>query len=400
MSDSTHKKTKGKKKFRLKHPIRFMVIMYFLILAILIGIVYFFPWMMNQMADVMTVEYGDLNSSRKQTFYFIKYETVYLSDKNGYAGYSFREGSMVRKGVKPVELEKAETTDSTDYSLFNARVSAFIAGGSLLGDIDDDEKQNLINKLKTKKQKSENSAEKLQLDLAVMSLKNAGSSSPEASQQLMKNVRRSGITGDYQTESSGVISYKVDGYEASLSPYTMKYLDEEEVSRVVGDVTELFDGIVTKGEPVYKIVDNREWYAVTWISRRDRDNFKKGNKVVLKLYDGDMPGIIQGVFRQDSKYLVIVKFDSYYRNVATLRKEKCLVVTSNERGLLGRKSFITTKDGRKGVYLVDVTGEAEFTPIKIIAEDGAYALVEAGSFTEDDETYSTINVYDEIKKIK
>ena len=52
------------------------------------------------------------------------------------------------------------------------------------------------------------------------------------------------------------------------------------------------------------------------------------------------------------------------------------------------------------MYLVDVTGEAEFTPIKIIAEDGAYALVEAGSFTEDDETYSTINVYDEIKKIK
>ena len=75
-------------------------------------------------------------------------------------------------------------------------------------------------------------------------------------------------------------------------------------------------------------------------------------------------------------------------------------MTSEERGLIVRKSFIKKKDGQKGVYLIDVTGETVFTPVKVIAEDGAYVLVEAGTFTENGDTYNTINVYDEIKKVK
>ena len=165
-------------------------------------------------------------------------------------------------------------------------------------------------------------------------------------------------------------------------------------------MTDLFDGTVKKGEPVYKIVNNREWFAVTWIDRADVDFYKEGSSVVLKLDDGDMPGKIQNVIYRKGDYLVIVRFDSYYKNVATLRKARCKVVTSNEKGLLVKKSFITKKDGKKGVYLIDVTGEATFTPVKIIAQDGDFALVQAGSFTENGETYNTINVYDEIKKIK
>lgn len=393
-------KHKERKRIRLKHPVRFLLIMYSLILAALIGIVYFFPWLSNQMADVMMVEYGDLNSSRKQTFYFVKYETVFLADRNGHAGYSYSEGSMVRTGADVIKLQRARVTDSTAYDLFNTRVSSFLSGNYLLTQMDPQEREYLISKLKKKSRKTESRVEKLQLKMAVAGLEKSETGEAGEEQELLEKIRTIGLSEDYQADSSGVISYKVDGFEAALSPYTMKYLDREKAGKIENTSIDLFDGTVTKGEPICKLVNNREWYAVTWVDHGEAKNYKKGHAVTLKLDDGDLPGTVHKVVRQNGVNLVILRFDSFNKNVATLRKETCKIVTSEERGLIVRKSFIKKKDGQKGVYLIDVTGETVFTPVKVIAEDGAYVLVEAGTFTENGDTYNTINVYDEIKKVK
>ena len=238
------------------------------------------------------------------------------------------------------------------------------------------------------------------MNLAALSMEKRGRDNREEPKELLELIRQTGLTGNYQAETSGVISYKVDGYEASLSPYTMKYLDKDKTAKIEKNNMDLFHGTVTMGEPVCKIVNNREWYAVTWVERNEAGNYKKGHSVTLKMDSGDLPGTVHKVVKRNGAILVILRFDSYYKNVATLRKETCKIVTSEERGLIVKKSFIKKKDGRQGVYLIDVTGETVFTPVKIIAEDGSYALVEAGTFTENGETYNTINVYDEIKKVK
>ena len=401
MAEKTKKKKiKVKKKLKLKHPVRFIVIMYSLVLFILIGVVYFFPWLSGQMADVMMVEYGDLNSSQNKTFYFVKYETVYLSDKDGRAGYSYREGSMVRTGSDIIKIQRSKTPDKTDYDLFNTRVNSFMSGDFLLGKIDPEERDYQATRLKKKARKSESKVTQLQLNLAASSLEKRENNNRQEAKDPLEIVRKTGLSGNYQAETSGVISYKVDGYEVSLSPYTMKYLDKDKATRIEKDSIDLFHGTVTMGEPVCKIVNNREWYAVTWVERNEADNYKKGHSVTLKMESGDLPGTVYKVVKRNGTILVILRFDSFYKNVATLRKETCKIVTSEERGLIVRKSFIKKKDGQQGVYLIDVTGETVFTPVKIIAEDGAFVLVEAGTFTENGETYKTINVYDEIKKVK
>ena len=72
LADHTRAQSPGKKKSKLRHPFRFAAILYVLALLILLGIIYLLPWVSDQMSDVMTVEYGDLNSSQIQNFYFIK----------------------------------------------------------------------------------------------------------------------------------------------------------------------------------------------------------------------------------------------------------------------------------------------------------------------------------------
>lgn len=400
MAHNTQVRKPAKKKTKLKHPIRFAAILYFLALVILLGIIYVLPWVSDQMSDVMTIEYGDLNNTQTQTFYFVKYETVYLADESGKAGYSFNEGNMISTGSVAIDIVKdKKITDNTDYDDFNARVNSFIAGDSLLRKIDADEKQDLIDDYREKAKKTKNRARKLQLELAVLSLENAGSNGSQDPQNLLRNISRSGLSGRYKVDTSGIISYRVDGYEAALSPYTMKYLDKKEVREIRNDSTDLFDGTVTKGEPVCKIVSNRTWYTVTWTEKSRAEKFIKGASVTLQLESGDVEGKVHRVIRQGNDYLVILKFDSYCSDIVSLRKEKCKVITSNERGLIIRESYITKKKGKEGVYVIDVTGKASFTPIKVIARDDGYALVASGSFTEDGVTYNTVNVNDQIRKV-
>lgn len=398
--ENTNQKSKNKKNTS-KHRGRFFMIIYLLVLVLLLGTLYFFPWISNRMADVMVAEYGELNSSQEQTFYIVKDETIYVADQSGKAGYSFREGAIARRGVQVVDIKRDKNIqDTTDYSTFNSRVNSFMSGDTLLRKIDTDEKDRLVEALKAREEKVRMQAKKLKLQLAIQSLEYAGSFRSKKSSGQTDYVSQAALSGDYTMETSGLISYEVDGYEAVLSPYTMKYLDRNEVKSIRKRSINLFDGTVTKGEPVFKVVNNREWYALAWTSRDESKCFQKGKVITLKLDSGDVRGTVYRVIRQGGDYLVILRFTTFCENLATLRKEKCTVVTSNDTGLLIRESFITEKEGDEGVYVISVTGEAVFTRINVITRDNGYVLVSSGSFRDTDGTVvNTVNVCDEIKKV-
>ena len=96
---------KGKKgKNKIKHPLRLFLAIYIIALIALIIAIYFVPWIRDEMAEVMTVEYGKLNESREMTCYFVKNETVFYAGANGKVGYLFAEGSPVRKGQAVIDV--------------------------------------------------------------------------------------------------------------------------------------------------------------------------------------------------------------------------------------------------------------------------------------------------------
>ena len=86
------------RKRRIKHPMRLAVFIWAAVVIILIGVVYFFPWVNDRMADTMTIEYGTLDNQQDCKVYFVKNEMVYFADKSGKVGYSYGEGDMIRTG--------------------------------------------------------------------------------------------------------------------------------------------------------------------------------------------------------------------------------------------------------------------------------------------------------------
>jgi putative membrane fusion protein len=206
--------------------------------------------------------------------------------------------------------------------------------------------------------------------------------------------------GNYFVEDNGIVSYYVDGLEKTFSPRTMKSLKKDKVENLDIKINHIKRDSVISGEPVYKMIDNTCWYVVFWVKPNNIIKYTKGDTVYLNLPLGKVKGITHDILEQEGRWLVILKFNCYYKDLPKLRKIDTEVITSNYEGLMIANKSITSLDGKPGVYVRDISGEFVFTPVSVITSDGEYSLVESSFYYEKvdgkDMKIPTVNVYDEI----
>ena len=240
----------------------------------------------------------------------------------------------------------------------------------------------------------------------------------------------------YYNQERGLVSYYYDRLEKKYTPDTMKDLD-------VSYLTEKKDSKggsnyklrtcrkkeAKKGSPIFKIVDNHNWYLVTWMDAEKAKSFIEGNGVTVEFSDknqtqlrfrvyyvepdkesGDGTGNESGETDEkdekdedeedDNLRQVILSCDRYYARMSRLRYETVRIITSKVTGIILETSSIAEEEGVKGVYVKNKYGEYVFTPISIIAEVGDKTVVESRTFydAKNDKIISTVKNYDSIKK--
>ncbi|MGP1441182.1 MAG: HlyD family efflux transporter periplasmic adaptor subunit [Anaerovoracaceae bacterium] len=394
------------KKLKIKKQLIFLII-YIIVVAVLIAIVYLYPMLSDALSDTMALEYGDLKQSRELTCYIVKDETVYFAADTGKVGYFFPEGEMVRKGSAVVNVTPDDSVKSkSSYEDYNRRVNSFKDGNVFLADMNN-EAATLSKQLEIKIAESGTAEQQRLLNYYLSEIENVKNKagSFKLSDDAGAPSGKMGISDTYITSASGTVSYQFDGYESEFNPLTMRLLDKKALSTLREGFFNFSTGITHKGEPLFKIVNNRDWYVVTWIDENDLGFFNEGAKVLLELGDTDVEGTIDSVIDHDSEIMLIISCSAYYDELSNIRSIKANVVTSDENGLIVRNDFLASEDGKVGVYVINVDGSNTFTPIKILNSDGKYSLVQSGSFYMKDAEgngvmVETVRVYDEISKPK
>ena len=399
-------KKKPVKKRKLKKRLIYFII-YILVVAVLISIVYIYPMLSGAFSGTMHLEYGDLKQSRELTCYIVKDETVYFSSDTGTVGYFFPEGEMVRKGSTVVSVTPdSNVKRDSSYDDYNRRVNSFKNGNRFLADTNN-EAEDLAQELNVKIGESSTVEQQNLLKYYLSEIENVKQKADkfELSDDDSVPSGKMGIKDTYVTAASGIVSYQLDGYEAEFNPSTMRLLNKKALSTMKDGFFNFSTGTTQKGEPVFKIVNNRDWYVVTWIDENDLGYFSEGAKVDLEFNDTDVEGVVESVIDHDDEIMLIISCSAYYPELSNIRSVKANVVTSNENGLIVKNDFITSKEGQVGVYVINVDGSKTFTPVKILSSDGKYSLVQSGSFYKKDEAgnvsmVETVRVYDEIYKPK
>ena len=380
---------------------RLIIPIYLLVVAVLIFIVYAYPTISGALKRTMTVEYGELKVAEKVTCYIVKDETLYFANAEGQIDYLYDEGSLVRGGSEVLTISPASVSGDTDLGSFGEHASAFAAGDTLL-DINSTLFSGVLGNLRTEYAAADESAEQEQLQRYISRLETLEQKGEDSGSGVLSDLGI--IPENYSIPEPGIISYQLDGYESELNPHTMTLLDRSRLEQIETSSEDLSREQTRYGEPLFKIVNNTAWYAVIWIDEADLGKYSEGNSITLRLPDGDADGKVESVSENDGNIMVVLKFDTYYDDIASLRKVQTEIVTSDYSGLMIQNSFIASEDGTAGVYVLDVTGDSKFVPVKVKATDGEYSLVESGYYYIYDETtgesqrVDTVEPYDEIER--
>ncbi len=392
MSETSNEKKK-------KITKRLIIPLYLLAVIVLIFVVYGFPTITGALKETMMIEYGNLRISSQATVYIIKNETVYFANEEGKLGYYFDEGTVARGGATALTIEPAEVAALSSTGVFRAHAEPFVSGSTLL-DTDSSSYDKVLSDLVNQRNESDNPALRTEIDRYITRLSDINNGTAAGMEGELSSL---GVVPDaYITQKPGIISYALDGYESELSPYTMTLLDRAKMETVEAQVSDVSRETTKYGEPVFKLIDNSVWYALVWISEGDLGKYAEGASVSLRLPEGDVEGSVYKILENEGDIMVIMKFDTYYKSLASLRKIQTEIISSDYSGLIIENSFITNQDGQIGVYVVSITGEKVFVPIRVKATDGQYSLVESGFYyvynpeTGVSERFETVEVYDEI----
>lgn len=412
------KKKKDNKFLKLlkKHKRKILMLA---LLCIVAYIIYVIAQLIKDPTDTVYVEMGQIQEEETAVGYVIRDETVIKGDnyKNGIEQIK-TEGEKVAKGEaifryysnneqnlveKIVELDKkideamaeADNLPSADTRALEEQIDSKIDQLYEESDLKviQNNKQEIINNM-TRKAKLTG-----ELSPAGSYLQKLIDERSEYEKQL-----NSGAESLTATES-GLVSYRVDGYEEILTPedfgkYTKEFLND--LNLKTGQI------IPTSNESG-KIIDNYYCYIVCVLDSEYAKDAEVGDEVKLRLPSGnEVETTIEYKTIEDGDYIITLKIDKGVEELINYRKISFNIIWWSASGLKIPNQAISTEEkaGNEISYVTRTRiGYEDKIIIKILKQNRRYAIVtkytseelkELGYTSQEILSMPNIAIYDEI----
>ncbi len=386
----------------------FTIIIFYLVYKAISGL-----FMNDPITEI--VNYGELVSEKEYECVIIRNEEVINSPQEGSIKYFVEEGEKVEKGYNILEIYTSEVNEEDREKLMqlNKRIDNIQSNKDdlFLIDIEKINKkiETIVNEIKKNrlegnfhrieelKRELEDKIEKKRIINGDKSFSGFNLQSLKAEKNKLENKIKNSIT-EIKSPKSGIISYNIDGFEDILTPENISKIKYDYIESMEIKLNNLKLDKVIYDQPLFKIIDNTYWYIVVITDLQD--SFKKGQKVFIDMYDTRISGVVQDVFNNGNKKMVIIKTNQYAKDFYKVRKGIFNIVKEHYTGLKIHRDSIVQKNGKIGVYILDVNNKAYFKPIKIKGYNDDFAIVHNNFFYEKkgDESIrvGTLELYDEI----
>ena len=312
--------------------------------------------------------------------------------------YCVENEEEINKKIEDIDLKIQENLSdndiyfSTDIKLINNQISLKLDnlyGSNDLQKISQEKSE--INTYLTKKikMKAENSSNE--------KLKELINKRNEYENQLKNN-------SEYiHSESSGVISYRVDGLEGVLKNNDFSYLNESFLNNLDIQTSQ----IVAISNDSAKIVDNFQCNIACILQSEEAKNAEIGKSIKLRLQTSEeIPAkIVYKLEQSDNKTLLVFEINNSVADLIKYRKTSFDVIWWSDSGLKIPNSAIKY-DGEFAYVIRNRSSLKEQIFVKVLRANEKYSIVENYSYAELKEAgYDTsalknkksISVYDQIE---
>ena len=209
----------------------------------------------------------------------------------------------------------------------------------------------------------------------------------------------------FYSNIGGIISYNIDGYEEVFLPKDFENYryDKLVVNNKIDKNKE--EVKVSVGQPIYKIIDNFEWYmAIKVEDIKNIENFKINNSLRINIRENnqEINGRIISINFSKDKAVIVLKFNEKLHDYYNIRVVDIDVIKSKIDGLKVPTQSIIDKDSTKGVYIKDKSGIVKFRPVIIIGQDITNTYIDVGDnygnilLEGEEKAVKTITLFDEV----
>lgn len=332
--------------------ILFLIIFIYLIFVIL-------SFTFEKKINYTFAEFGQIVDAETFTGLVIRDESVVTSNSSGKAHFFTLEGSKTKQSSTICLVDHNNTLgvyNNTSYDLTNDEES-FV-------------NDQFINYIK-QSQVSPVGYMYEGADMVINATQEIYSAATIKSQQLALNdilsTDYSNTLSTYTAPETGVVSFYLDGYEyLSIDGYTIGDLVEQPI-----DFTYTLQDSVSVYDPLFKVVDNYEWYIVSEISEQlyrfiqTEDGYKSSLSIFFNQEGISTEASILDCYIENDHYYMELTLNRYMENFLTDRYVTYTVTYENYEGLKIPNSAVLTKefvsipinafteiDGRNGVNIV------------------------------------------------
>ena len=410
-SKNKNKKIKKKSSSQMRK-----IIVYIALTIILLYVAYAMYLLVKQPTNIFTIEEGKLYQEETVIGYVIRNEVVVrgenykngmkqiktegeraAKDENIFRYYSSNEESLKKK-IADLD-SKIQEVMLNDTGLYTSDMK--------LLENQIDEKVEDINQIEDSTKLVE--YKKTINDLVTKKAQIAGELSPKGSYLNQLIEERKGYESQLNSGAEyvkasigGIVSYKVDGLEETLTPNNFSALSKEYLENL-----DLKTGkLVATNEESGKIIDNFECYIATISSSEEAKNAEVGKKIKIRLSNNsEITAEITNIFKEtEDNVVLILKIKKEIEELINYRKISLELIWWDDSGLKVPNQAIVKVDDLD--YVVrNRAGYLSKMLVKIKKQGEKYSIVETYSTEELKElgfsnkeigNYKKIAIYDEI----
>lgn len=197
----------------------------------------------------------------------------------------------------------------------------------------------------------------------------------------------------YNSQERGIVSYCYDGMEGDfpidklneIKPSALVLKDSDKEEEKKGVLRSCASKSAQKGNPIFKIVDNKEWYLICWLSKEDLSDVELNQKLLVEFNDKErVKMVVRSLEEKGKNRQVILACNRYYEKFDSLRIGKCNIIKNSKDGIILESDSIVKKDGHKGVYTLNKLGTEVFIPVNVLITVGDQTVVSNNRFFDEE----------------
>lgn len=188
---------------------------------------------------------------------------------------------------------------------------------------------------------------------------------------------------EIKTNSAGLVSFAVDGYESTLTPNSIRNTTPKILDRIITKETNRDFNIIDakKGKPIAKLVKDLESYFVVAVNEKESSNFTLDRNVTIRINDTGYSMDSKIIYSSDvidGKRIIAFRFDTGLNETVGLRRINADIVLSSSSGLKVPHSCLMNIDNKnKTADIILVDGmSAKKVKVRIIGMNSDAVIID------------------------